>query len=47
MIMSPGPSKGMSAIFQKRGKEMLKTGKIFENLGKKWTKLENVLKKGR
>ena len=26
-------SKGMSAIFQKKGKEMLKKGKIFENLG--------------
>ena len=27
-------SKGMGAIFQKKGKEMLKTGEIFENLGK-------------
>ena len=27
-------SKGMRAIFQKRGKKMLKKGKIFENLGK-------------
>ena len=42
--MLPGPileSKGMSAIFQKMGKKstkkcqkMLKTGKIFKNLGK-------------
>ena len=26
-------NKGMGAIFQKKGKEMLKKGKIFENLG--------------
>ena len=26
--------KGMGVIFQKKGKEMLKEGKIFENLGK-------------
>ena len=27
-------SKGMTAIFQKKGKEILKKDKIFENLGK-------------
>ena len=27
-------SKGMHAIFQKKGKKMLKKGTIFENLGK-------------
>ena len=35
--MPPGPrveSKGMRAIFQKKGKERAKKGKIFENLGK-------------
>ena len=26
--------KGMGAIFQKKGKEILKKGKIFENFGK-------------
>ena len=35
----------MSAIF--KCKEMLKKGKILENVGKKCTKLENILKKGR
>ena len=39
-------NKGMGAIFQKKSKEMLKKGKILENLGKKCTKLENILKKG-
>ena len=37
MHLSSGPfleSKGMHAIFQKKGKKMLKKGKIFENLGK-------------
>ena len=32
----PGPilkSKGMGVIFQKKGKEILKNSKIFENLG--------------
>ena len=36
-IIYAGPiseSKGMGVIFQKKGKEMLKRGKIFENLGK-------------
>ena len=27
-------SKGIGALFQKKGKEMLKKGEIFENLGK-------------
>ena len=27
-------SKGMHAVFQKKGGKMLKKGKIFENLGK-------------
>ena len=36
-------SKGMHVIFRKRAKK----GKIFENLGKKITKFENILKKGR
>ena len=40
-------SKGMGAIFQKKSREMLKKGKIFENLVKKCTKFENSLKKGR
>ena len=33
----------MHVIFRKRAKK----GKIFENLGKKITKFENILKKGR
>ena len=36
-LMLQGPileSKDMHAIFQKKGKQMLKKGKIFENLGK-------------
>ena len=40
-------SKGMHAIFQKKGK---KGEKIFENIwkfGQKYTKFENILKKGR
>ena len=28
-------SKGMGAIFQEKGEEMLKKGKKFQNLGKK------------
>ena len=31
-VLSILESKGMGAIFQKNGKEMLKEGKIFENL---------------
>ena len=37
MHLPSGPileSKGMLAIFQKKGKKMFKKGKIFENLGK-------------
>ena len=36
-MQSPGPileTKGMAAILQKNGKEMLKKSKIFKNLGK-------------
>ena len=36
-------SEGVGAIFQKKGKAMLKKGKIFENC----TKFENIFKKGR
>ena len=48
----PGPileSKGMGAIFHKKGKNMLKKGKIFDNLAENWrkcTKFENYFKKG-
>ena len=38
--------KGMGAIFQRKGKEILKKGKILENLGKNNPKFENILKKG-
>ena len=44
----PGPileSKGMSAIFQKKGKKMLKRGKIFENFGKNVPNLNIFCKK--
>ena len=36
LVIIPEPilaSKGMDAIFQEKDKEMLKMGKIFENLG--------------
>ena len=42
-------NKDMGAIFHKKGKKMLKKGKIFENFGKhcqKCTKFENIFKKG-
>ena len=32
---------------QKKGKKMLKKGKIFENFGQKCTKFESILKKGK
>ena len=35
----------MGAIFQKKGKEMLKKGKIFENLGKNKQNLKIFLKR--
>ena len=38
-------TKGM--VFQKKGKKILKQCKVFENLGKKFTKFEDVLEKGR
>ena len=37
ILQASGPtleSKGMGAFFQKKGKEVLKKSKIFENLGK-------------
>ena len=37
ILQTSGPtleSKGMGAFFQKKGKEMLKKSKTFENLGK-------------
>ena len=38
----------MGVIFQKKGKQMLKKGKIFEKLGGGGcTKFENILKKGK
>ena len=42
--MSQGPileSKGMGAVFKKKSKEMLKTGKIFGNLGENVQNLKN------
>ena len=39
--------KGMGVIFQKKNKEMLKKGKIFENFGKNVRNLKNILKRGR
>ena len=53
LVSSIGPilrSKGMCAIFHKKGKKMLKKGKkgqIFENLGKNVKNLKNILKKDR
>ena len=56
-ILYAGPileSKGMHAIFQKKGKKrqkkMSKKGKKGQNIwkfGQKYTKFENILKKGR
>ena len=39
-------SKDIGVIFQKKGKEMLKKGKIFENLGKNVQNLKIFWKKG-
>ena len=40
-------SKGMRAIFQKKGKKYFKKGKNIWKLEKKCTKFENILKKVR
>ena len=51
-VYETGPileSKGMCAIFQKKGKKMLRKGKKGQNIQKFWqkfTKCENLLKKG-
>ena len=37
--------KSMGVIFQKKGKEMLKKGKIFENLGKNAQNLKTFWKR--
>ena len=46
----PGPireSKGMHAIFQKKGKKGQKKKQNNKNFGQKCTKFENILKKGK
>ena len=40
-------SKGMRAIFQKKGKKNVKKGQNISKFGQKCTKFENSLKKGR
>ena len=53
ILSKPGPileSKGMCAIFQKKGTKRaknVKKGKIFEKLGKNVQNLKNIFKKGR
>ena len=52
-ILYAGPileSKGMHAIFQKKGKKMLRKDKKrtkYSKIWQKYTKFENILKKGR
>ena len=38
-------NKGVGVIFQKRGKEMLKKGKIFDNLGKTLQNLRSFIQR--
>ena len=40
-------SRRYASDFSEKGQKRAKKGKIFENLGKKCTKFENILKKGR
>ena len=47
-LLLSGPileSKGMHAVFKKKGKKMFKKGKTFENLGKNVQNLKIFLKR--